>query len=193
MIYSLEGQIKEKGDNFFVISVGGVGFKVFSSKQTILKLSEDDAKKKIFCFLYVREDQLELYGFPEEPSLKLFEMLNTVAGVGPKTALGILDIDSVPNIMAAILEKKSELLTKTSGIGKKTAERIILELQNRIKMPGAKALTETMDIDLEVEEALIGLGYSRQSVRRVLSELEPKMKTLEERLRGALKSLTTKK
>ena len=80
MIYSLEGRIAEKGDNFFVIQVGGVGFKVATTKQTLLKLNKKEAAVKVFCFLYVREDQLELYGFLEEDALRLFEMLNTVSG-----------------------------------------------------------------------------------------------------------------
>ncbi len=189
MFYSLRGSVGRRGENFFVLTTAGVGFKVLSGKQMLEKLPAVNTVIDIFCFLYVREDQLELYGFLEEEALKLFEMLNTVAGVGPKTALGILDIGSVPNIMAAILEKRSEFLTRTSGIGKKTAERIILELQSKIRLPGAKTLTEQMGIDLEAEEALVGLGYSRSAVRRVLGELKPDMKTLEERLKAALREL----
>lgn len=190
MLYLLRGQIEGKGDNFFVVVCGGVGFKVLAGKQMIAKLPASHNEVKIFCFLYVRDDQLELYGFLEEQSLKLFEMLNTVSGVGPKTALGILDIDTVPNIMAAILEKKSELLTHTSGIGKKTAERIILELHSKINLPESKTLTEKMGIDIEVEEALGSLGYSRQEIRRVLGGLDSNFQTLEERLRAALKALS---
>lgn len=193
MFYSLHGLIGGRGENFFVVTTGGIGFKVLGSKQTLMGLPAVGSTVDVFCFLYVREDQLELYGFLEEEALKLFLMLNTVAGVGPKTALGILDIDTVPKIMAAILEKKADFLTKTSGIGKKTAERIILELQNKIKLPGAKTLTEQMGIDMEVEEALVGLGYARSAVRRVLSELAPELKTLEERLRAALRSLSRQK
>lgn len=189
MIYSLTGKTTEIGENFFVLEVGGVGFKVFANHETLRKLTSLNSEMKIFCFLYVREGALELYGFLEEGALKLFEMLNSVAGIGPKTALSILDLGKVENIMAAILEKRAELLTRASGIGRKTAERVILELQNRIKLPESKTLTKAMDVNFEVEEALVGLGYLRSHVKQVLVEMDPKLKTLEERLRQALKEL----
>jgi Holliday junction DNA helicase RuvA len=192
MIYTLAGRVSLKAQNFFVLDVGGVGFKVFSNQDSLAKVVEGESAK-IFCFLYVREDQLELYGFAEEQALKLFEMLNTVSGIGPKTALGILDTDSVPNIMAAILEKKVEFLTRTSGIGRKTAERIILELHNKIKLPESKALTEKMSLDIEVEEALAGLGYRRADIKKALAGVGPEAKTLEERLRKTLKILSQAK
>lgn len=180
------------GENFVVLENGGFGFKVLVSRETLGKLSKED-EIKLFCFLYNREDSFELYGFLKEEELKFFEMLNTVSGVGPKTALGVLDVDRVENIMAAVLEKRVELLTRTSGIGKKTAERIILELHSKIILPRAKALTETMDVNLETEEALVGLGYPRYRVKRVLSEISPDVKNIEERLRAALKILGTNK
>lgn len=189
MLYTLTGQLSKIGENFIVLENGGFGFKVLTSRETLSRLPKLGEQVKCFCFLYNREDSFELYGFLEEEALKLFEMLNTVAGVGPKTALGILDIDKVENIMAAIIEKRAELLTRTSGIGKKTAERIILELHSKINLPRAKALTETMDLNLEVEEALVGLGYPRHRVKKVLSELGGGIKTLEERLKATLKIL----
>ena len=188
MLYTLKGIVVQRGDDFLVIECGGVGLKAFTNKETLRKLKSGSGVK-LFCFLYIRDDQLELYGFLEEQALKLFEMLNSVAGVGPKTALGVLDVDTVPNIMAAIIERRADFLTRTSGIGRKTAERIILELKSKVKLSGAGRLTEKMDIDMEVEEALTGLGYSRGEVRRVLSELGEETKTLEERLRQALRVL----
>mgnify|MGYP001183536744 CR=1 FL=1 len=192
MIYSLEGKLETHGENFLVLNAAGIGFKILTNKDTLSKAETLKGTVKFFCFLYVRDEQMELYGFLEEQALKFFEMLNTISGVGPKTALGILDIDSVPNIMAAIIEKKSEFLTRTSGIGKKTAERVILELNGRIKLPGAKALTEKMSIDMEVEEALVGLGYPRYDIRRALSDLDFQATTLEQRLRAALKAISKK-
>lgn len=193
MFYTLKGKLTGRGDQFLVVEVGslqtgGLGFKVFTNSETLSKVRQD-TEIKLFCFLYVRDDQMELYGFLEEQALRLFEMLNAVAGIGPKTALGVLDIDTVPNLMAAIIEKRTELLSRTSGIGKKTAERIILELHNKIKLPEAKTLTERMDIDIEVEEALISLGYSRIQVKKALSEIGTEAKTIEEKLKQALRSL----
>jgi Holliday junction DNA helicase RuvA len=95
--------------------------------------------------------------------------------------------------MAAILEKKVEFLTRTSGIGRKTAERIILELHNKIKLPESKALTEKMSLDIEVEEALAGLGYRRADIKKALAGVGAEAKTLEERLRKTLKILSQTK
>lgn len=189
MIYTLNGRLTESGENYLIVECGGIGFKIFTINRDAKNAGARGAEVKIFCYLYLREDKIELYGFLEEGALKLFEMLNTVAGVGPKTALGILDVDSLPKVMAAIIEKRAELLTKTSGIGRKTAERIILELQSRIKLPGAKALTEKMDIDTEVAEALVGLGYTRSEVKSAVESLGNEEKNLEGRLRSALKML----
>lgn len=193
MIYSVEGKIVGQGDFFVVVEIGGLGLKISTDARTLREISKTGDKVKLFCYLYVREDQLELYGFKEEETLRLFEMLNTVAGIGPKTALGILDVDTVPNIMAAIIERRAELLTRTSGIGRKTAERIILELHGKIKLPKTKALTEKMDIDREVEEALTGLGYARTEVRKAVEAVPETEKTLEERLKFALKTLSRAK
>lgn len=193
MIYSVEGKIVGRGDFFVVVEIGGLGLKISTDARTLRGISKTGDKVRLFCYLYVREDQLELYGFKEEETLRLFEMLNTVAGIGPKTALGILDVDTVSNIMAAIIERRAELLTRTSGIGRKTAERIILELHGKIKLPKAKALTEKMDIDREVEEALTGLGYARAEVRKAVEAVPETEKTLEERLKFALKTLSRAK
>ncbi|HXF44253.1 MAG TPA: Holliday junction branch migration protein RuvA [Candidatus Paceibacterota bacterium] len=187
MLHSVSGKISGRGEDFFVIESGGFGFRVSASARTIARLPSDGETVRVHTFLYVREDRFELYGFLDEQALRLFEILNTVPGVGPKTALGILDIDEVPNIMAAIIEKRTELLTKASGIGRRTAERIILDLQGRLNLPGAKTLTEKMTLDAEVEEALVGLGYSRSEVRKILPAVQSSAKTLEGRLKDALK------
>ncbi len=190
MIYSLQGKIKGVGDSFVVVETGGVGFKISSDSRTLRKLSKAEGAVKLFCYPYFREERFELYGFLEEETLRLFELLNTVAGIGPKTALGILDIAPVANIMAAIIEKKADFLTQSSGIGRKTAERIILELHSKIKLPKAKVLAEKIDIDREIEEVLVGLGYARNEVKRVVEAVPAEAKTLEERLRAALRTLS---
>lgn len=133
---------------------------------------------------------MELYGFLTEQEQKFFELLNSVSGIGPKTALGVLESDSVENIMAAILEKRPELLTKTSGIGKKTAERIILELESKVHLPASHALTEAMSLNMEVEEALVGLGYLRGDVKRAIQEIDSNVTTLEGRLKNTLQRLS---
>lgn len=199
MIYSLKGKVIEQHNNFFVLECGGIGFKVNTNRQTLARLPAEISMKAgspalnapltIFCFLYVREDKLDLYGFLDEQTLKFFEMLNDVSGIGPKTALNVLDLDTVERVMAAIVEKRTELIARASGIGRKTAERVILELHSKIVLPKTGTLVEAMDINREVEEALVGLGYQRSVVRNVLENVGPEYKTIEERLKRALKAL----
>lgn len=192
MLYGLRGILEKKGENFFVLKTGDFSFKLFTNNETLRKLIKSSEQIKCFTYLYVRDENLELYGFLEEEALKLFEMLNTVTGIGPKTALGVLDVDKVENIMAAIIQKRPELLMRTSGIGNKTAERIILELHSKIKLAKSEEITGVMDLNREVEEALVGLGYGRHDVRRVLGGLDQNIQKLEDRIREALKSLGRK-
>lgn len=190
MIYTLKGQVIKKDIDFFVLEQSGIGFKVLTTNRTLTKLPALGSEINIFCFLYSREDRLELYGFLEEETLKLFKMFISVTGIGPKTAIAILGINTTEKLMAAIIEKRSEFLTHASGIGRKTADRIILELHSKIKLPSAKTLTKVMDLNMEVEEALVSLGYKRSYIQEALNGLDSKLKTLEERLRAALKVLS---
>lgn len=187
MIYTLRGKAILTGENFFVLECNGVGYRVFSNKRTLESLPS--LEFVAYTYHHIREDQEDLFGFLETESLRLFEMLNTVSGVGPKTALGILDLDSVPNILAAILEKRADILSHASGIGKKTAERIILELQAKIALVGSEALMKTADENLEVEEVLVSLGYPRARARAAVQKLPKDLKNMEERLRRALQDL----
>ncbi|OGM98698.1 MAG: Holliday junction DNA helicase RuvA [Candidatus Yanofskybacteria bacterium RIFCSPHIGHO2_01_FULL_41_26] len=191
MIHFLTGKIITKGENFAVVENSGIGFKIFLTSDAIRKLPDNDSPVKLFCYLYIREETgLELYGFLKEEELNFFGLLNSISGIGPKTALNILAIDRLENIMAAIIENRPDLLTRASGIGQKTAERVILELKSKIKLKTAKILTQKLDLDTEVEEALVGLGYSRRQVREILSKIPSEMTKIEERLREALRFLS---
>ncbi len=189
MIYTLEGILSHRDDRFLVVKTGGIGFKVFTNERTLAHLPQEGDEMILFCHLYVREDQLDLYGFSEEGALKLFEFLISVSGVGPKTALSVLDVDTVEHVMAAIINKQIEVLSRASGIGKKTAERIALELNNRIALPKAEAMGRVISANIEIEDALAGLGYGRQEIRKAIGDIGPEAKTLEDRLRQALKIL----
>jgi Holliday junction DNA helicase RuvA len=189
MIHALNGKLVEKNEGYLVVEVGGIGFKVMTNNRTAMSAPLGDMVK-LFTHLYIREDKMELYGFIDDGSLKLFELLISVSGIGPRSALSILDIDSSENIIAAIAGKRPDILTRASGVGLKTAERVVLELQSRIKVPGGtKKITEAMDVNQEVEEALVGLGYSRVAARQAISKIGPEFKTLEERLKQTLKNL----
>lgn len=188
MIYSIAGKLVLRKENFAVVETGGVGYKIYATERTLERIKTIGESVRLFCHLYVREDRLDLYGFLTEQELRLFELFNSVAGVGPKSAMGLLDIDKSENLIAAIAENRPDLLTRVSGIGRKTAERIILELKNKI---GSKTegRTAAMEADIDVEEALVNLGYPRRSAREALEKLPPTVQKVEERLKEALKML----
>jgi len=190
MIYSLSGKLIKKDSVFFVIECGGIGYKLNTNKNTIFKLPKENEEVFAFCFLYVRDEQMELYGFLDEETRKLFELLKTVNGVGPKTALGILDVDTVQNITAAIIERRADLLSRAPGIGKKTGERIVLELHTKIKLSEGVGETKSAGRDKDIEDVLVDLGYPRYKVRDIIQSLpQDKEQTIEDRLKHALKEL----
>ena len=191
MIYSLKGQLTAVRENFAVVDVGGIGFKVFISFNAAQSLPQVGGNVNLFCYLHMRENGVELYGFSSEQELNLFEKLNSVTGIGPKTALGVLTIAKIDQIAAAINQGKADLLTKASGIGRKTAERIILELRGKLKSESSEQIVGRMESDLDIEEALVGLGYSRQQAKNAISKVDAKTASFEDRLKEALKKART--
>lgn len=188
MIYALNGKIALKQQNFFVIDVGGVSLKVFSSENNLKNIPISQNTIKIFTYLHVREDALELYGFISEEELGLFESLISISGIGPKSALSVLSLGKIDQIIAAINEGRTELLTRASGIGKKTSERIILELKGKLTIIKSAHILNLMESDLELEETLISLGYSRMEAKSAINAINPKITGFKERLKEALKN-----
>lgn len=123
--------------------------------------------------------------------IRIFELLNSVAGVGPKSALALLGLGEVKNLKAAILSNKADVLTKAPGIGRKTAERIILELKSKVSTE--EGAIEGLESDLELEDALLDLGYSKSDIRKIINQVPNKQSPLNERLKAALKLLGEKK
>lgn len=191
MIRTLHGTLTEKREHAVTIDCHGVGFSVFVNHRTAALLPGKGSAVTLFIHFYLREDRAELYGFSNEQGLRLFELLNSVSGVGPRTALAVLEGETSENLMAAIFERRADLLTKTPGIGAKTAARIILELREKIAAPEASSRTAAMDRDREVEEVLVNLGYARERVRSTVLSLPPAAEktATEERLRETLKVL----
>ncbi len=189
MVYSIRGTLINIGEGFAVIECGGVGFKVFAGTSTLSNLPPQGSEAKLFCFLNVREQLLELYGFEDESGLKLFELLNTVSGIGPRTALSVLNAATASNLIAAIVERRTDVLMRISGIGKKTAERIVLELHSKMDAEGTHTTTKAVEQDRDIEEALVGLGYQRHRVREILTTIGASDETIEERLKSALREL----
>lgn len=185
MIASLRGKITLKQDDFIILDVAGVGYKIVCPSFVLqsLKVKEESC---LFTHLHVSQDRVALYGFLEHQELKFFEMLISISGIGPKAALGILALAPVKTLKEAIAGENLSLLTKVSGIGKKTAARIILELKSKLKGeklgPAAEGLEEAI-------EALVGLGYSISQARESLRKVPESAKTAEEKVREALKQL----
>lgn len=186
MISFLSGKILFKKDKFIILEVGGVGYKVFLSRQSLLKLPEIGSDIKLFCFQNVKEDALDLYGFLTYEELEFFEVLMDIRGVGPKSALDIAALGSLEKIKHRILKQDEKIFAGIPGIGAKKAMTIILELTGKIKMIDSLKGTASKD---PAEDALIQLGFSRAQVKDVLSHIDPNIKNMEERIKAALKNL----
>jgi Holliday junction DNA helicase RuvA len=189
MLYTIKGVLAEKQEHAFVIEANGMGFRASTNEATLRALPGIGSAFTAYCFLYIREEQVELYAFRDAQTLKLFELLNSVSGIGPKSALAILDTDTVEHLSAAIVERRADLLTRASGIGRKTAERLVLELQSKIKPSSVRTTAAAMDASHEAEEVLVHLGYPRARVREILETLGPEAKTAEDRIRAGLRAL----
>jgi len=189
MIYRLVGELVSKKENFIIIDVNRVNYKVFVSPKTHQVLPTTGEELQIYTYLNVKEDALDLYGFLTEPELGFFEKLISISGVGPRSALGVMAVAPVNQLIATINEGKPDLLTRASGIGKKTAERVVLELRDKIAALGTEEVVKGMESDIELEEALISLDYSKAQAKKIISQLDPKLTRLEDRLQAALKSV----
>jgi holliday junction DNA helicase RuvA len=192
MIHSVSGKLADKDSHFVVVEVGGFGVKLFASRQTIEGLPPVGKEIKFFTHLYVREDSLDLYGFSSSEELTFFEMLISVSGVGPKSALSILDVAPLNELSAAIKEGRPDLLTRASGIGRKTAERVIVELKTKVQSAKSGLVVEKMQTDVDLVEALVSLGYRRDEARVALGKVDMKVSGTEERLKAALAVLSKK-
>lgn len=187
MIYSIFGVVSMKKEGFAVVEANNIGYKIFFPVRIMEALPAPHEEVRVFCHLQVREDAHELYGFLRESELAFFEKLLTVNGVGPKSALAIMALASSDELAAAINEGKPDMLTRASGVGRKTAERVVLELRGKLPIIHSEDTVRRMESDRDIEEALMGLGYSRGQARKVIADLDPRIQGVEARLRAALK------
>jgi Holliday junction DNA helicase RuvA len=187
MIGYLEGMIRTVRENHCILVAGGVGYKVFATKETLAHLATD-TETALWTHLAVRESALDLYGFPAVDELGSFELLLTVSGIGPKSALGILDVASSETLRSAIASGNAAYLTNVSGIGKKTAEKIVLELKDKM-IAGSSAGPAMPKGDIEALEAMRALGYSADEARAALRNVPSEVEGSSERLREALRIL----
>lgn len=190
MIALLTGKVVGLKGSSVILDVHGVGYRVMVSTYALGKLAGQD-EVILHIHTHVREDQFSLFGFLEEDELNVFELLISVSGVGPKMALGILSIADTNTIRAAVVERDPTILTRISGVGKKTAEKIIVELQNKVTAAEVTGRA-SISADQDAIEGLMALGYSASQAREVLKDIPSDITTPGERIRYALKSLGKK-
>jgi len=187
MIAKIEGIVWDSNNKFLTIGVGGIGFKIYSTLET-KEVSDKGEKISLFTHLVVREDALDLYGFLTEEELTFFEMLISISGIGPKTALNVLNISSVLALKKAISSGDISHLTKVSGIGKKIAEKMVLELKNKVTMTKEESDISFRD-EIDAIEGLKSLGYTQKEARDALKEIDKTITKTGERIKAALKIL----
>jgi Holliday junction DNA helicase RuvA len=192
MIYTVAGELVKKTSEFAVINVGGIGLQIAMPESSLQKLPKLKNKVQVFTYLHVRETSLELFGFASEEELGLFEALISVNGVGPKSALNIMSVANYSSIVAAINEGKSELVSKASGIGKKTAQRIVIDLKGKLGVENSARTVSLLESDMDLEETLVSLGYNKADAREVISKIDPKITSFNQRLKEALKNANKK-
>jgi len=184
MIASLSGKLIAKKDKYIIVDVVGVGYKVFVSRNSILNLPEIGSNIKLFTYLKVAENVMDLYGFVTQDELDFFEVLCDIRGVGPKASLEISALGSLEKIKDKILAQDESVFAGIPGIGGKRASTIILELTGKIKTLSGKS--QSAD---EAENALVQLGFTKQQARDALNQVSPEIKNSEERIKLALKSM----
>lgn len=194
MIAQLKGEVTEMRDSYIILLVNGVGYKVHTTLEAIKNIKKSDNPIiSINTHLAVRENALDLYGFLKNDELNFFKMLISISGIGPKTAVAILNVADVDTLKTAISTGESSYLTKVSGIGKKNAEKIILELRDKLGVIDQKEDATLMKDEIETIEALQALGYSIREARDAMKKISKDAKTPSERIKEALKTLGSQK
>lgn len=179
MIHSLSGKIAYKDNKSLILENQGVGYKIFCSPSTLKNVSEGQ-EVKIFTHLHLREDAAELYGFLSAEELNLFDVLNEISGIGPKTAMMLASLGSLENLKEMM--EKGHLPPEIKGIGQKRMQKILLELTGKIRE--LKPAFESPETD-EALDALISLGFPKQKAKDALSKITEEIPK-EERIKGAL-------
>ncbi len=192
MIAHISGIVRSRTEKFVVVDVNGIGYKIFSTPEILAGLALD-MPASFFTHLAVREDALDLYGFLSSGDQEFFEMLISVSGIGPKSALGILSIASADTLAQAIGTGDTGYLTKVSGIGRKTAEKIVLELRDKMRANvDMKSAPGALRAEGDVVLALQSLGYSQNEARDALKEVPGDIIGTNARIKEALKILGQK-
>lgn len=190
MISSLSGTVRHKDLHYLIVDISGVGYKVLVTTETALDVVPS-SPIFLWTHLVVRETALELFGFLDKETLDMFELLITISGIGPKSALGILNVATPSMLRQAVASEDTTCLTRVSGIGKKNAEKIVLELKDKLKIT-----REDRAVDMRSEgdalEALVSLGYAERDAREALKRVPREIEGASERVKAALRLLANK-
>lgn len=198
MFAYLKGSLEIKTKGYIVVDVGGVGYKVFMSETAIEKLGEIGSIIKVYTYLRIREDDISLYGFNTNEELRMFEFLLSVSGIGAKSAISILSNITPSSFALAVISNDIAKIKSLPGIGPKSAQRIILELKDKIKTEEASEEEAKIEIEKveennekvqEVISALQVLGYSRKEIEKALEKVDKQDLSVEEMIKIGLKNL----
>lgn len=199
MFHYINGIAAELLPNLAVIDCGGVGFEVNTSTYTLSQLKAGE-KTKLYTYVYIREDTFEIYGFSTKSEKRCFEMLLGVSGVGPKAALSILSVNTPESLIMSIVSENEKAITAAAGVGKKIAQRVILELKDKLgketelsSAAGAAAFSAPVISDRsklgDASAALTVLGYSTPEINAALKQINTDELSLEDIIRAALKQM----
>jgi Holliday junction DNA helicase RuvA len=191
VIAELEGRVSRLSPTHLVVMVGGVGYRVAVTPSTVERATHSRDHMRLLVHTVVRDDAIDLYGFAAEDELDLFELLLTVSGVGPKTALGIIGGAAVDVLREGLASGDAAYLTKVAGVGKKQAERLVLELKGKVGSLGASPVSGTAGGGADAVEALAALGCSDADARAAVAKQDRSL-SAEEIVRRALKELGRK-
>lgn len=187
MIASLKGIVELRDDPYLIIDVHGVGYKVYATLDVLANIRVGD-ETKVFIYTHVREDLLDLYAFSAFSDLKLFEKLLSVSGIGPKTAIGVFSLGKSSDIVSAIISGNVAFFSSVPRLGKKNAQKIIIELKSKIGSTEDLDLSEGAD-SMDVVIALKSFGFSQQEAQGAVAAIQERGGTTEEKIRLALKYL----
>ena len=200
MFAYIKGSLEMKFKNYIVIDVGGLGYKIFMAENSINTIGDIGDTVKVFTYYRVREDDVSIYGFKTQEELRMFELLLSVSGVGAKSALVMLSCIEPSEFAIAVISNNVKLLTQVHGIGTKSAQRIILELKDKIKAEQSEEQIEqsqekTSKINENVQEAISGLmvlGYSKKDIEKAFEHLAVESLSVEDLIKKGLILLSTK-
>ena len=201
MFAYIKGSLEIKFKNYVVIDVGGLGYKIFMSETAINELGEIGENVKVFTYYRVREDDISIFGFRTQEELRMFELLLSVSGVGAKSALAMLSCIEPSDFAIAVISNNVKLLTQIPGIGTKSAQRIILELKDKLKADQNEEQIEqsklkSAKVNENVQEAISGLmvlGYSRKDIEKAFEHLTVETLSVEDLIKKGLILLSNAK